>query len=235
MASNDSIFLSIMNVLSPKEDKVIVERRKREENMRNIQNQLNNLKQGIVDFQNRKENLIKKMRKARNRGDNYEAENALVMYKACDDQLKKLNEMMKNLTGIQISMKGAEYSVGAMDIIQQSSEFYVSVGQSINPDSIDRNISSVMDQEIIISEMQEQLSSPFSKSSLEYSQKDDTVVFDEIDLIIGSSSDGGGPRDRPKTESMIELPTIPDDVKKQALKTKRKANKKKALKTKSLF
>lgn len=235
MSAGEGVLFSIMNVFSPKEDKDIVDRRKREENMKCTQMKLDELKRGVLYFQTRKDGLIKDMSKARKRGHIYEAENAYVEYQNCDKQLKLLNDMIKNLNGIKISMMGAEYSVGAMDIINQSSDFYANIAQSINPSSIDGNISVVMDQETLIEEMQGQLSAPFSKSSLEYSQKDETLIVDEIDAIIGSSNDNGGPKDKPKTEAMIELPTIPDDVKKQPLKSRKNNKKKKALKTKRLF
>lgn len=238
-ASSDQdsgIFSMISNMFSPKEDPKVVESRKREINMQQVQIELAQLRSGVESFTVKKKKALKQMKNAKEAGNMYEAQNQYFLYLTCDDQIKKLNNIIKSLNGIEISMLSAKYSVGAQAIMQESSEFYQSIGKSINPDIIDRNISTVMDQETVISEMQDQLSLPFSKSSLEHNEKDDETVFASIDALINASNDDGRPRDRPRSEAIPDLPGIPEEVKKYPLKRKsKKVRGKTSIKSKAIF
>ena len=225
---------SPLSWFSSSESKEIIERRKREDQMRNLETCLQRLRLGVRHFKNKSDILMTQMEKARKHGQKQELLTHYSNYNLCIMKKTELEKLIRNLSGLEYSMQSAEFSVGAMDVMKQSSEFFLSIGQTIDMPMIDQNISVIQDQEMMVGEMSDALIHPFSKHALENHEPDE-VMLQAVESLLQSGEGPSRPREGAEDLAIIDLPRIPDDVRQISKPTAKKRKKPKKMTAKPIF
>lgn len=229
------LFNSVIGFFSgPSQPKEMLDRQKRDDQMRAIQLTLQRLRSGVTYFRNQAEIAYSEMVKAKNDGEKQEAITQFTYYNQAMTKKTELEKLIRNISGVQTSMRSAEYSVGAMDVMKNASEYFQSIGEIIDMPMIDNSIDVIQNQELIVAEMSEALTSPFSKHALD-NHEDDEMFLSQIDQLIESNEGGTRPKEGPDDLAILDLPTIPADVRVATKSVRKKRKKPKKISAKPIF
>lgn len=240
-SSGGSWFESIVSEwLNPKLAQEKIEKQKLQEReiiKANLENLSKKLKISEKELRRTQKKYLELIKRYGDKKDKRNMIKYIKLYKQCDSKLDKLSDIIVNVESQILNVKTGDSILDASTVVDNCDNYFNNLFRNVNPDLLEDKLLNIGDKEVITTEMETIMSTPYSNNALSVHEDDDDLI-EFANNLLGAmpppSSDSGN-NDIPilTSDECVKLPSVPtsssshsialgSSIKKPAQKIKKK-------------